>query len=349
MNRLHLVLIIWPALWIIGGCTYLTEEKPFSDVCQTNLYGFPEVPGWSSSSFEWGTSILEVSGFCFTTAEEGFLYGGKGIWKTGDQGESWKQVYADQYLGFSDFEFTGQHYGVASVTKNNLNLLLKTNDGGLSWSYILFPMEGLVGQISFVDSLVGFASINSMSNYKYTKTVDGGVTWQDFPELSAAGYGTDDIHFFTDGFGYMPGDKGEIHLTADYGATWTTVKSGIDELTQIQFVDHETGFAAGHNQLMKTIDAGETWTVISQLPINLFHFFTPLDGISLQVIHSGYLPNADWPQSCNAFLTTSDGGASWTEGPVSINLFLRNLSFVNEKLGYIVYAGYQGGVVKLNR
>ncbi len=355
MKFLKALIYISGSIYFIGGCTYLVEEPPYSEVCKTNFYGFPDVPGWSYAAYHLDPAISGVSGIYFATANKGFLYNNQAIWKSENQGMTWEKVYSKQWLFFKDFSFTDQMHGVASVIVDQDGYILKTDDSGLNWSLIYTQTKNRIDQVSFRDSLVGFASFkgppqeSSTANYYNAKTIDGGLTWQEIPELSAPNYGGADIQFFPNGFGYMAGNNGEIHLTTDGGETWTTVQTGLNMLYHIQFIDRDIGFADDYGSLIKTVDGGKTWTNISENPILMFHFFSDLDGISLQTISSGYPANADWPQHCNAFFTTSDGGVTWNEGPVSPNFYLRNSNFANANLGFISYGGWPGGIVKLYR
>lgn len=349
MNSLNSIILLFCSVGFLGSCTNQSEERPYSSICQTDFYGFPEVPGWNAVAYELDPMIDHVSGFYFITTDVGFLYNNSGIWKTIDQGKNWDNVYADEYIQFHDFSFSDPRYGVASVSKENIHFLLKTNDVGLSWFPIHSQLENKVEEITFVDSLIGFASIRSAADYEYGKTIDGGVTWQLLPDLSGPDYYAEDIRFFPDGFGYMPGNKGQIHLTMDHGVTWNSVESGLTDLQIIQFINPDTGFAANHNGFVKTLDGGTSWLTLSGFPVSMFHFFNAMYGISFQGINSGYFPGADWPHSCNAFLTTSDGGATWMEGPVSINLYLSSAAFPDENSGFIVTAEHHQQVIKLSR
>jgi hypothetical protein len=57
------------------------------------------------------------------------------------------------------------------------------------------------------------------------------------PDLSGPNYAAEDIIFFRMALAIMPGIPGEIHLTIDKGATWSTVNSGLTDLRLIQFIN----------------------------------------------------------------------------------------------------------------
>lgn len=59
------------------------------------------------------------------------------------------------------------------------------------------------------------------------------------------------------------GEYGDVVLSDDDGKTWRQAKSVPTQvtLTAVTFVDDKTGFAVGHDTvILKTTDAGETWT-----------------------------------------------------------------------------------------
>jgi photosystem II stability/assembly factor-like uncharacterized protein len=62
--------------------------------------------------------------------------------------------------------------------------------------------------------------------------------------LSAPSYPIPQLKLFTDGFGYMPGDSGEIHITIDAGKTWSTIHSSVNTIYRLQFIDQDTGFVS---------------------------------------------------------------------------------------------------------
>ena len=354
MKFLKALIFLSGSIFLIGGCTYLVEELPYSDICKTNFHGFPDVPGWSYTAYHFDPAISGVPGIYFVNENKGFIYNNQAIWRTENQGLAWEKVYSKQWLSFKDFSFVDQMHGVASVIVDDEGYIIKTDDGGLTWSLTYTQTKNTIDQVSFRDSLVGFASFyrvgsSSNGNLYNAKTIDGGVTWQEIPELSGPESRATDIQFFPNGFGYMTGNKGEIHLTTDGGDTWATEQTGLNMLNHIQFIDRDIGFAADYSSLIKTIDGGKSWLRISENPILMFHFFSDLDGILFKIVSSGYPANADWPQHCNAFLTTSDGGITWDEGPVSINFYLRNYNFPNANLGFISYGGWPDGIVKLYR
>jgi photosystem II stability/assembly factor-like uncharacterized protein len=59
------------------------------------------------------------------------------------------------------------------------------------------------------------------------------------------------------------GSRGHILLSDDDGAHWRQVASPVNSLlTQVAFLDAQTGWAVGHDAtVLKTADGGETWTI----------------------------------------------------------------------------------------
>jgi photosystem II stability/assembly factor-like uncharacterized protein len=228
---------------------------------------------------------------------------------------------------------------------------LKTEDGGHTWSTIFYQPADEITHFSYADSLIGIARFSHNENgtsfdRKYNaKTTDGGLTWQEIPEISVTTNQSATIKFFPDGFGYIPGLNDEFHITNNFGESWTTLHA-IPNFILNQFLDNHTFFVGDFNSMYK-VDGGNTWIKISDHSPLWFHFFSPTDGISLQSIAKAF--DFDVIIECNAFLTTSDGGLTWNEGPASINFFMSDINFVNDHLGYGMTAENEFRIVKIFR
>jgi photosystem II stability/assembly factor-like uncharacterized protein len=220
--------------------------------------------------------------------------------------------------------------------KDNKNCILKTDDGGHTWVTIFHQPADEIFSISFADSLLGIARISHNENgtafdrLYNAKTTDGGLTWQEIPDLSVSQSGLTEIRMFSNGFGYIPGELNEIHLTHDFGESWSTIFA-IPNTFEVQLLNDTIAFVNSADGMYKT-DAEGTWIKISENNSQWFHFFSPTDGISLQVVARDF--NFDVVISCVAFFTTLDGGLTWHEGPSSVNFFMSKINFVNDHIGY---------------
>ena len=175
------------------------------------------------------------------------------------------------------------------------------------------------------------------------KTVDGGQTWQKVDDITTPASVNNKLEIFEDGFGYVGGDDRKIYFTSNFGKDWYA-KDTPTGFNSLQFLDKDNGFIYKFNELLKTTDGGDTWTTISKLKIDFYHFFSPDEGISYQGVYE-----TDGRTSCFAFLTTEDGGSTWKRGEALSAFRLSNVFFLNNKLGYGAYDFNPGQFVIFSR
>ena len=117
--------------------------------------------------------------------------------------------------------------------------------------------------------------------------------------------------FFTnDSTGYAvggwPGIAGVILKTTDAGASWS-VKVVNYYLTSVTFTSRDTGYAVGSNTtVMKTIDAGVTWTYLNTSIVPSSYLANSVCFINND---SGFVGLVNGPGY--AFLKTYNGGTTW--------------------------------------
>ncbi len=140
------------------------------------------------------------------------------------------------------------------------------------------------------------------------------------------------MRLFPNGFGYIPGQHGDAYITKDFGESWKTLNPGIDDLYSNLFLDVDTGFVSSLNHFYKTVNGGQSWTKISEKRAEMIQFSSSQDGIALINIASDF--DSKVFINCYAFLTTSDGGISWVEGPPSIYFKLNTVDFISSRPGY---------------
>ncbi len=130
------------------------------------------------------------------------------------------------------------------------------------------------------------------------------------------------------------GQQGVIVLSDD-GKQWRQAVSPVSQmLNRVRFTDEKTGWITGYDGvILKTSDAGETWTLKNFSPAAraLFDVLF-LDG-SHAIAVGGY----------GLYLTTSDGGETWTEREHSIrDLGLHFISIMKLGDGSLFIAGEKG-------
>lgn len=110
-------------------------------------------------------------------------------------------------------------------------------------------------------------------------------------------------HFSDPHNGFVAGDSSTFYRTTNAGDSWEAVNvPGLINFRQIDFVDDQTGFAAGGEGIMKTRDGGVTWQELQVAEGAASYDFvteTLWYGVSM-----------DFPDA--VVKKTTDGGQSWT-------------------------------------
>ncbi len=129
---------------------------------------------------------------------------------------------------------------------------------------------------------------------------------------------------------WVAGFNGLINST-DKGETWTSKLEGYG-LLDIYFLNNNIGWTVGLNgTIFKTTNGGNDWTQLDN-DFN-FHF----EKVYFADENNGYIIGK------NYFLSTKDGGVSWTSKQPTDHI-LQTMFFINKDLGWI--AGNEGVILK---
>jgi photosystem II stability/assembly factor-like uncharacterized protein len=286
-----------------------------------------------------------LSSVCFLSADRGWVFLSRSgepepkfeVASTTDDGGSWSVVPVtvpdpDPSRGLSQqawIDFADTNHGWATVQLNSntavsIGVLLSTEDGGKTWKSRKSPP--VAGSIHFVTATNGWLA--GGPNEELYATYDSGDTWKKVvlnapPEVQPATYAyTYDLPVFSD----AQHGRLTVHYVSSGGGTWAVV-------------------------LYATSDGGRSWIVDKALPaIDEAHggahiISTVADSVlitaarvdsrmSMAVVGSGgkvLTSNAEvfssasavlklsfldsmhgWTSTSDALLSTSDGGASWS-------------------------------------
>lgn len=137
--------------------------------------------------------------------------------------------------------------------------------------------------------------------------------------------------------------------TTDGGITWTTINSGtaVDDISQIKFIDLNTGYISGLNgYLAKTVDGGQSWT-----PLNTGTTFigtSNLLGLHFVNNNIGFASGGNLQENQSYILKTTDGGITWIRlSPPNNGVTYSAIQFLNSEVGYAVggYATSSSGYI----
>jgi photosystem II stability/assembly factor-like uncharacterized protein len=181
------------------------------------------------------------------------------------------------------------------------SVILKTINGGLSWTQQTVPYQASqLNSVFFIDENIGFAVGKGLQ----LETTDGGITWNKF-ELAVQ---MKKVKFINSQTGFVVGSSGYTYKTTDQGSSWLKANNKYSGfLEDFCFPDENTGYAAGSKEIVKTVDGGNNWTILTNSPtqISFIHFVDVNSGIA---IGTGHWTGTTWT---TAIYSTSDGGNSW--------------------------------------
>jgi len=273
-----------------------------------------------------------------------------------------------------------------TVYASTTTQILKTVNGGANWSVVLsLPWRNLKG-FQIVYPPVGQHRVYTWyhTGFFYYRSLNGGITWDSVAVPGNTGYmeffnGTDDSVYYINS-----GQSGtSFWKTTNSGFNWYSYNASygsMNAMSSFHFINGSTGFVNGgssytsYQVLLKTIDAGFTWT-----PTNLlnngyssggdFRFFP--SGVGYHVsnrtyktinngdnwtvlntqgggVHALFMHNEQrgWLGYWGGGLRkTTDGCATWVNQNIGVNgVAINSVSFINYNTGWI--AGESGHILK---
>jgi photosystem II stability/assembly factor-like uncharacterized protein len=295
--------------------------------------GFSLVVRTTDGGATW-TSVLEpdraIYGVLMLPSGIAFAYGEPGrIYRSTDGGASWTQVLAGGNA-LTSMSFVDANVGLAGGTSG----LYRTTDAGATWT--LVTTDTATG-IDIRPNGVGLA----VGSQFIKRTTDGGLTWTvvstGIPSFSI---GLRDVKWTSATTAIVIGQGGTILRTADAGLTWSASSSGTNPedsqtpmLYSVDFGGPQFGVAVGQEGMIRSADAGSTWTRVAAfkgLLMRSVAFANATTAVALTQTNPAVQAN---------FSRSTDGGATWTNVGQNAAWDLR---FNSAGVGIAV--GEQGGI-----
>ena len=217
---------------------------------------------WKSQQSGVSSNLWDV---CFISNDIGWVCGQNNtILKTINGGKTWHNISPEDSneKTYVAIKFIDDAIG---WTSNNNGEILKTTDGGFSWE-----IRKKYGSGGTRLAVLNANTIYTLRGYLY-KTFDGGISW-DSVKVSIPKYYAACNMSFTDivngwivtqnGTGGMMITEYPVIMTTDGGRTWFTsdsLKDGELGFRCVYFINKNTGWVAGSDNVYKTHDGGKHW------------------------------------------------------------------------------------------
>lgn len=241
--------------------------------------------------------------------------------------------------------------GTPGVNGTFEHLLLKTTDGGANW---------VSNSIATTTVKQTYVLKNRGTDTLYVggedgsvfRSYDGGSNWQSltFPLTHRA---IRAIHLISGQELLVAGDSGFVYRSTNAGNSWTSVHQLTQGITLGQHLwnffalSEDTLYVCGRGQsIARSDDGGQTWQELSNLSstteFSAIHFKDTTNGIAL-----GRIYGVAAGSGTGTIYRTSNGGRSWTRGPVSFipgeNKNLTDLHLIGNN---VIAVGELGRILK---
>ena len=262
-----------------------------------------------------------LNSVCFTNANIGYVAGYKKIiLKTIDGGQTWVTQTSSSSGSFNSIVFPSASVG---YTVGDWGVIYKTNDNGVTWNSQTSGTTKILFSVYFIDVNNGYAVGETGT---ILKTTNGGGTWA--PQTSGTTQNLRSVFFVSSSTGWAVGGNGLILKTVNSGVNWYQQTSGFGSIVHsVYFTSPTVGYVLGWMGVLKTIDAGVTWTNQS--------IYTPSSsttGTSGSFFFTN--SNTGYIVCGNALLKTTNSGTNWNDNGL---LYTYNsVAFADSSIGYCV-------------
>lgn len=241
----------------------------------------------------------------------------------------------------TSLKFVNQNTGYAACYAG---AIAKTTNGGINWILInVAPDTVNFESIQFLNENTGYV----IGNGKLYKTTSAGTNWSEINTGTWIVIGRCYLDFINESTGFISGgydNQRFLKKTTNGGNTWedkTSSVGGANYLSQVLFLNVNTGFILMSGAIYRTINAGNNWDTLP----------TPSPDYALNDIKfinetTGYAVG-----DAGRLLKTMNGGNNWVKitvpilpAPFSFEPSLQSVNFISESTGFI--CGRYGYIAK---
>jgi len=254
-----------------------------------------------------------------------------------------EEVFSDIcFVDSSVAYITSKSKYVLSYPSDIISAIYKTDDGGASWKRLVLNISDVINNITFTSQDTGY--ITSYYSSKLFKTTNGGMSWDSIYTFQNE---IRDMKFLNSKVGFIVGVYlGEnIYKTIDGGNIWDFYFSGSNQFvgTTLSIVNDDIIYSSNwYSDLAKSTDGGINWNTTDNvihghiISILDMHFVSENTGF---IIGNGVCLN-DINQNCPIFIYTNNGGLNWEMNFYSKNSNLKDMSFINDNEGWLLFDNY---------
>ncbi|RJO68998.1 MAG: hypothetical protein C4523_06475 [Myxococcales bacterium] len=233
----------------------------------------------------------------------GILYAGGGsfLFRSRDDGENWEKQHGTIPNYVLDYAFLD--------TENILAVglgMTKSTDGGSTWER-LEPKQPWIPSINFINELQGWYFMNLGTATEAAGAVfytdDGGGSWEKINEtpieIGIINDRLSNIQFVNEKDGWLligSYEEGCLYRTTDGGHFWEELTSSLSDVYGMDFVTETVGYMASFTGVYKSVDGGETWSLVLAESTLDVDFLDAQNG---------------WAVGRGPVYFTNDGGQTW--------------------------------------
>jgi len=328
-----------------GGFNY--NDMYFADSLNGWICGtYGEIYHTSNSGINWvvqrgyqgGSPYSDLYSMYFKDLNTGFIskYSGD-ILKTTNGGNNWFYSYYPPTGNITSIKFCNIKTGWIISDDGSI---WKSFNGGFNWSN-QYTAQSTLNSLIVIDSQLVYCSGNSGS---FLKTTNSGNNWT---EQNIGSNNLNSIFFINSNSGWVSGNNGDLKKTTNAGQNWITINSNTNKnLNQVLFINDNTGFVIGDSVILKSINAGQNWNILSFINHKLTSIFfqNPQNLFLTGNYVTGSFPPYDWRH----LFKSTDFGNTWVLNFSSYNTdrgYFNTVCFSDSLTGWI---GADDGIFKTN-